>query len=209
MWCPSAPLASARRPETRWRCHLSCCPGFGVHLFEPAVALLKRRRNARELILGVWIQGGLYAARHLTDGHVPYTIVNTYPRSVVQVLYKVGIWSVTDSGIQIHDYLAYNPDAVTVLQKRKKARKRQETHRTRNTVTPLLTRDNERDKADVTALVTRDSRARYPTPPHPSCTQHTYTYVVPQQSQQRGGGGMTSGQNAGPTASSRCHRRKP
>ena len=32
MWCTSAPPASARRPETRWSCHLSRCPGFGVHL---------------------------------------------------------------------------------------------------------------------------------------------------------------------------------
>ena len=31
MWCTSAQPASARRPETRWRFHLSRCPGFGVH----------------------------------------------------------------------------------------------------------------------------------------------------------------------------------
>ena len=34
MWCTSAQPASARRPETRWRFHLSCCPDFGVH-FSP------------------------------------------------------------------------------------------------------------------------------------------------------------------------------
>ena len=33
MWCTSAQPASARRPETRWRFHLSRCPGFGVHLW--------------------------------------------------------------------------------------------------------------------------------------------------------------------------------
>ena len=167
MWCTSAPPASARRPETRWRCHLSRWPGFGVHLFEPAVALLKRRRNARELILGVWLQGGLYAARHLTDGHVPHTVVESLPRDIVRVLIEVGLWLETDSGIQIHDYLVYNPSSVTVLHKREKARKRQESHRNRDTVTPLLTRDNERDTENVTALVTRDSRARG-TPPHPT-----------------------------------------
>ena len=31
MWCTSTQPASARRPETRWRFHLSRCPGFGVH----------------------------------------------------------------------------------------------------------------------------------------------------------------------------------
>ena len=99
MWCTSAPPASARRPETRWRFHLSRCPGFGVHLFEPAVALLKRRRNARELILGVWLQGGLYAARHLTDGHLPRTVVESLPRDIVRVLIEVGLWLETDTGL--------------------------------------------------------------------------------------------------------------
>ena len=36
MWCTSAQPASARRPETRWRFHLSRCPGFGVHFSWPA-----------------------------------------------------------------------------------------------------------------------------------------------------------------------------
>ena len=33
MWCTSTQPASARRPETRWRFHLSRCPGFGVHFY--------------------------------------------------------------------------------------------------------------------------------------------------------------------------------
>ena len=33
MWCTSAQPALARRPETRWRFHLSRCPGFGVHFY--------------------------------------------------------------------------------------------------------------------------------------------------------------------------------
>ena len=35
MWCTSTQPASARRPETRWRFHLSRCPGFGVHFWAP------------------------------------------------------------------------------------------------------------------------------------------------------------------------------
>ena len=34
MWCTSTQPASARRPETRWRFHLSRCPGFGVHFYQ-------------------------------------------------------------------------------------------------------------------------------------------------------------------------------
>ena len=37
MWCTSAQPASARRPETRWRFHLSRCPVFGVHFCHPNI----------------------------------------------------------------------------------------------------------------------------------------------------------------------------
>ena len=141
---------------------------------EQAVALLKRRRKAKELILGVWLQGGAYAARHLTDGHLPRPVVERYPRDIVRVLIEVGLWSEIDTGFQIHDYLHYNPSAVTVLRKREKSRIRQDAHRNRNNVTPLLTRDTERDKGNVTALVTRTSRARG-TRPHPVQQVRTHT----------------------------------
>ena len=164
MWCASVPPASARRPETRWRFHLSRCPGFGVHLFEPAVALLKRRRNARELILGVWLQGALYAARHHTDGHIPRTIAITFPADIVHVLITVGLWSETVEGLLIHDFLSYNPSSVTVLHMREKGRIRQKSWHNRNPVTPLRERDTGPSDEIVTPLVTRDSRARVPPP---------------------------------------------
>ena len=44
------PSASARRPETRWRFHLSRCPGFGVHFFsQPQGTVLKSVKNHRFL----------------------------------------------------------------------------------------------------------------------------------------------------------------
>ena len=55
MWCTSAPPASARRPETRWRFHLSRCPGFGVHLWgtkpEAFAADVERLERALEAFL--------------------------------------------------------------------------------------------------------------------------------------------------------------
>ena len=44
MWCTSTQPASAQRPETRWRFHLSRCPGFGVHFF-PHRQTLSRGSN--------------------------------------------------------------------------------------------------------------------------------------------------------------------
>ena len=125
----------------------------------------------------MWLQGGLYAARHLTDGHLPRTVVESLPGDIVRVLIAVGLWLETDSGIQIHDYLDYNPSSVTALQKRERARNRQVSHRNRQPVTPLVTRDKVRDSENVTPLVTRDSRARG-TRPHPVQEQvrtHTET----------------------------------
>ena len=43
MWCTSTQPASARRPETRWRFHLSRGPGFGVH-FSPWRRQDRRRK---------------------------------------------------------------------------------------------------------------------------------------------------------------------
>ena len=142
---------------------------------ERATALLKRR-NARELILGVWIQGALYAAQHLTDGHVPQTIVERLPGDIVRVLIEVGLWLKTDSGITIHDYLDYNPSSVTTLQQREKTRNRVETHRKRKRVTPPVTLLQQRDTENVTPLVTRTSRARG-TRPVPSPVQQVRTTV--------------------------------
>ena len=82
----------------------------------------------------------------------------------------------TDTGFQIHDYLAYNPSSVTVLQKRERAKNRQETHRQRKPVTALVTRDKVRDTKIITPLVTRDSRARG-TPPHPTPVQQVRTHT--------------------------------
>ena len=142
---------------------------------ERATALLKRR-NGRELILGVWIQGALYAAQHLTDGHVPQTIVQRLPGDIVRVLIEVGLWLETDSGITIHDYLDYNPSSVTTLHQREKTRNRVETHRKRKRVTPPVTLLQQRDTENVTPLVTRTSRARG-TRPVPSPVQQVRTTV--------------------------------
>ena len=48
MWCTSTQPASARRPETRWRFHLSRCPGFGVHFF-PEISVHVVGLAAREM----------------------------------------------------------------------------------------------------------------------------------------------------------------
>ena len=52
MWCTSTQPASARRPETRWRFHLSRCPGFGVHFCHRwlATALLDIEPRLRKVM---------------------------------------------------------------------------------------------------------------------------------------------------------------
>ena len=58
MWCTSAQPASARRPETRWRFHLSCCPDFGVHFsdftYDPDASLRAQLTRIGRAILAVY-----------------------------------------------------------------------------------------------------------------------------------------------------------
>ena len=51
MWCTSAQPASARRPETRWRFHLSRCPVFGVHFSQGAALAADERAELIRLQL--------------------------------------------------------------------------------------------------------------------------------------------------------------
>ena len=97
-------------------------------------------------------------------------MVESLPGDIVRVLIEVGLWLETDSGIQIHDYLVYNPSSVTVLQKREKSKNRVVSHRQRKRVTPL----QQRDRENVTPLQQRSSRARG-TRPHPVQQVRTHT----------------------------------
>ena len=66
MWCTSAPPASARRLETRWRFHLSRCPDFGVH-----------DRLGEGGLRYLWENGTVYADAHHSHANTETIVGHT------------------------------------------------------------------------------------------------------------------------------------
>ena len=58
-----------------------------------------------------------YAARHLTDGHIPPPIAGS--DKATRELVAAGIWDTNGTGYSIHDYLAYQPTRDEVEERRK------------------------------------------------------------------------------------------
>lgn len=66
-----------------------------------------------------------YAARYLTDGHIPSSALRSIgPRKASAELEAAGLWTRTDHGWVIRDFLDYNPSRDEVEGKREAARKR-------------------------------------------------------------------------------------
>lgn len=64
-----------------------------------------------------------WAARHLTDGSIPSSALRVIgDRKHAQELQTAGLWSKTDHGWAIRDYLDYNPSREEVEDKRNKRR---------------------------------------------------------------------------------------
>lgn len=81
---------------------------------------------------GMYCACGLWVARHLTDGHVPRSVVATYgssSRSWAKRLVEAGLFVVTETGYYMPDYLALNPSAERVAYQRKLAAERVRRHR--------------------------------------------------------------------------------
>lgn len=66
-----------------------------------------------------------WAARHLTDGSIPSSALRVIgTRKAATELEAAGLWSRTDHGWMIRDYLDYNPSRADVEGKREAARTR-------------------------------------------------------------------------------------
>ena len=58
------------------------------------------------------VAGMCFAAKHLTDGHIPVArvdrLMRRYKRQYLAELLEAGIWRPADAGYSIHDYLDWN-----------------------------------------------------------------------------------------------------
>jgi hypothetical protein len=81
-----------------------------------------------------------YSARQLTDGFVPLGVLRGGPlvtrkytfERALRVLRGAGLWHEVDGGIQIHDYLDYNPNRAQTLKRREKQLERWHRWKERN-----------------------------------------------------------------------------
>jgi hypothetical protein len=70
--------------------------------------------------VGAWLLAACWSAHHLTDGRLPTAAckrLGIRPADA-SALVAAGLWERTDDGWQIHDWLAYQPSAASVLQRR-------------------------------------------------------------------------------------------
>ena len=79
-----------------------------------------KSRRAKKAAMGVWVLAGSWCMAAETDGFVPEEVLSRWgTRKDADVLVEVGFWDgplVRDgeTGWQFHDWLQYQPDAVTL-----------------------------------------------------------------------------------------------
>lgn len=86
-------------------------------------------KNSLGRIAAVWLEVGLYSARSLTDGFIPYRLIDrlhtdSKPREVLLALSRAGLGARERDGFRLHDWADYNPSASEVKSKRKRDRER-------------------------------------------------------------------------------------
>lgn len=69
--------------------------------------------------IGLWTLAGTWSAAHLTEGHIPATVVALFGRPTdAQALVTAGLWDEADGGYRFHDWLHYQPTAAEVREAR-------------------------------------------------------------------------------------------
>jgi len=92
-------------------------------------------KNGPATALGFYIVGLLWSSKHLTDGRIPITIIESFshvndPLSVAKALVHAGLWEANgDDAFFIHHFSEYNLKARQVKQKRRRDRLRKQAAR--------------------------------------------------------------------------------
>jgi hypothetical protein len=91
-------------------------------------------KNGPAIALGFYTIGLLWSNKHLTDGHLPQPVVNSFrqvahPASIAHALVQAGLWDKTANGFQIHNFSDWNPSATSIKKRRKADRIRKQHER--------------------------------------------------------------------------------
>lgn len=86
-------------------------------------------RNGPAIAIGLYSIGLMWTNKHLTDGHLPATVVQSWrhvdqPLRIADMLVRAGLWEKNGTGYTVHDFHDHNPSAKSVKQKRAEDRKR-------------------------------------------------------------------------------------
>lgn len=83
--------------------------------------------------VALWVIGLTWCARNLTDGHIPARVARKLTDDgdrAVDQLVTARLWSSTEAGFLVENYLEYQPSRDEVLSKRDAERKRSQRRRT-------------------------------------------------------------------------------
>lgn len=144
--------------------------GFLEHVKVIRAADVLGGPNALGRVAAVWLEGGLYAARNLTDGFIPARVVARFltddaPDVVASALVSARIWVAVPDGFLVHDWPDYQPSGTDVKAKRARDRDRKRAaNGSTGNIPPGFHTDSGRNRdgndADSGAL----ARARDPVP---------------------------------------------
>jgi hypothetical protein len=122
-----------------------------------------RKLNTTAFAVHVWVL--CHCGRHLTDGFValealagcPWVSKRSALTRAIERLVGAGLWEQVDGGFRIHDYLTYNPDRPSVLEKRRLAAERQARWREN--------KEKQKQRSDASRNASTDGRVTHtPTP---------------------------------------------
>lgn len=89
----------------------------------------KLGRDGPCIALGFFALGLMWSNKHLSDGHLPMTVVKSFrhvanPTGVADALCAVELWQRENGGYVIRHFNRFNPSAASVRAKREKDRQR-------------------------------------------------------------------------------------
>lgn len=155
--------------------------GFYRHRKVRMLGRERVRAQARVAGAGLWVLSGGHAADNLTDGFVPWEVVEEWDpsRGVAGRLISTGLWVVTtregERGIQFHDWEQSQPLRDQVLQRRKadaerKARWRESQKESRRDTQRDSRRESQRQSRRESHKESREESA-LPDPTRPVSTE--------------------------------------
>jgi hypothetical protein len=90
--------------------------------FSTSRKVIQIPRRDRFQAIGLWLMAGNFAAKELTDGHIPAYVLDEIgaPEELVDLLISVGLWDCDEQGeIWFHDWCEYQPSASEYREKRR------------------------------------------------------------------------------------------